>query len=689
MKIQDLPLLPEINGTEKIPTGGFGVYAVSIDQLTNHVVGDLVDDLALKADQSTVDDLVATVASNLVTQAEKDASQDQAISAVGGGAKSYLTLASLNAVVSPIINTLAYVSNDSTSSNNGMYTYNGVAWVKSLYDPLAQALSALALESTRLDAVDASLLSQINTIFTANGLNVLFNNYDQKTGVKYLFSVVAKTTMQVVFGVKANGSIVNNFGSFDRSTGNFSSLITDANAAGIKYQDGKLSIGLFDINLNSDCFMITDQNGRTALRISRTGEVFVAGVTTSVTPQTNAVLGLQALTDYVHIVVYGQSLSRSTDQASPPLSVSPTGYTSMLAAGVNVRVNDVGYDKTAFAPMVESVLETPVSGVCNGLANRIVKSDGTFTKQILGSTTGNGGKTVEQLSVGGEGFFENTVQYIKDCKSLADSQSKTYSVYAHVWVQGEANYNGTTGADYISKYRKLNQDMSDSIVSITNQKFLPYFVHYQVAAHRRSFSSTMQIAIAQWRSSRMFENTILAVPAYAMKHGADYLHLTATGAWLMGQYMARAIHWTMHARNGKWRPLEPTSVNWTDTYIDVKYHVPCKPIVIDTFFANMATNAGFDIYESGNYVSSLITSVTVTSEDTLRLTLSRPTALDAVLACGRGRSNSATQGGNNSAVVTNVRDSHGIYDVVTSPDSTTYALHNPSVMFEYSRETGF
>jgi hypothetical protein len=142
MKIQDLPLLPEINGTEKIPTGGFGVYAVSIDQLTNHVVGDLVDDLALKADQSTVDDLEATVASNLINQNQKDASQDQAISAVGGGAKSYLTLASLNAVASPTINTLAYVSNDSTSSNNGMYTYNGSVWVKSLYDPLTQALAA-------------------------------------------------------------------------------------------------------------------------------------------------------------------------------------------------------------------------------------------------------------------------------------------------------------------------------------------------------------------------------------------------------------------------------------------------------------------------------------------------------------------------------------------------------------------
>lgn len=33
MKIQDLPLVPLLNGNIKIPTGGFGVYAVSVDQI--------------------------------------------------------------------------------------------------------------------------------------------------------------------------------------------------------------------------------------------------------------------------------------------------------------------------------------------------------------------------------------------------------------------------------------------------------------------------------------------------------------------------------------------------------------------------------------------------------------------------------------------------------------------------------
>lgn len=39
MKIQDLPLLPSVNGNEKIPTGGFGDYAVSINQLRTYIGG--------------------------------------------------------------------------------------------------------------------------------------------------------------------------------------------------------------------------------------------------------------------------------------------------------------------------------------------------------------------------------------------------------------------------------------------------------------------------------------------------------------------------------------------------------------------------------------------------------------------------------------------------------------------------
>ena len=41
LRISDAPLLPNVNGTEKIPTGGRGDYAVSIDQIKEYTRGGL------------------------------------------------------------------------------------------------------------------------------------------------------------------------------------------------------------------------------------------------------------------------------------------------------------------------------------------------------------------------------------------------------------------------------------------------------------------------------------------------------------------------------------------------------------------------------------------------------------------------------------------------------------------------
>jgi len=77
-----------------------------------------------------------------------NAAQDAAIYGATAGAKSYLTLANLTASPAPAANTLAYVSNDSTSANNGMYTYSGSAWIKSLYDPVSKLVALDAAFTT-------------------------------------------------------------------------------------------------------------------------------------------------------------------------------------------------------------------------------------------------------------------------------------------------------------------------------------------------------------------------------------------------------------------------------------------------------------------------------------------------------------------------------------------------------------
>lgn len=45
LRISDAPLLPDVNGTEKIPTGGRGDYAISVDQIKDHIFQDVGKEL--------------------------------------------------------------------------------------------------------------------------------------------------------------------------------------------------------------------------------------------------------------------------------------------------------------------------------------------------------------------------------------------------------------------------------------------------------------------------------------------------------------------------------------------------------------------------------------------------------------------------------------------------------------------
>lgn len=82
-------------------------------------------------------DALATAADRVQTGLDLVAVQ-AAVSA-GVGSLAVQTLAALNAITTAPTSSLGYVTNDSTSTNNGLYQWNGTVWTKSIYDPLTQA----------------------------------------------------------------------------------------------------------------------------------------------------------------------------------------------------------------------------------------------------------------------------------------------------------------------------------------------------------------------------------------------------------------------------------------------------------------------------------------------------------------------------------------------------------------------
>lgn len=461
---------------------------------------------------------------------------------------------------------------------------------------------------------------------------------------------------------------------------------------------GSFLNGLVFQPTNEEGIEFADENNFIVGRIATNLAYFGQSIVAPVFPPVESVLDQQQRTDHKQVVGYGQSLA-DAQNAKPAVSTSQPYTNLMLAGGVNVRPNEGGYVANSLAPLVEADRgargETPVSGLCNGMVRRAV-ADGEAASDwvFLGAACGRGGRSVEQLSAAplGEGYYELMVQMIKDSHDTSLAMGKSYSVWAYTWDQGESNYilNWTKSAFQYTQYMmNIFDSLTREVVGITGQKFRPYLFTYQVAAHRKYSLDSMSIALAQWRLSRKRPDVVLAAPAYMFPTGDDVLHLTNEGSWLLGEYRSRAMYETMIRRAGKWRPLEPVSVDWQAQTIDIKFHVPRGELVLDAALAASAPNFGFDIRENGSLVTNLINLVSVVAFDTVRLSLSRAADINSILSYGFGRSTDPAASGPVTGARGNLRDTHGVYDQTVSPLGNTFALHNACVMFEFNRNTGF
>ena len=553
----------------------------------------------------------------------------------------------------------------------------------SLMTLLIQVVNDLAAEISARQAADTTLTSQQNNtaslVSAINSQFVFSTKVHDDNGNRLVLALLHRASGKVAFGITRKGRLVL----------------------------GSSLLGSVDYPLH-----IQDRSGQTALLVRRNGKAVIPRLELT-QYQLDQIPNKSALTVQMqpflpqqinHHIGYGQSLSIGVATAVA-ISTSQPYSNIMLGGGPTKAIGDSGYNPTVTAPLVESnSVESPTAGTLNGFVRRIVEVGGNSAAySMLGTAAGVGGQRIATLT--DEGLFVRLRQHIIDAKALADAQGKTYAVSSITWVQGEADITGalwTRAIDYYQRYLGLMTKIRQLAVEVSGQTYLPTIYSYQTAAHNYYNKRYLGIAIAQWRASVERPDVCLAVPAYRLPHAADNLHLTAEGSWLLGEYIGRAMFWTM-VKGQKWRPLEPISVTWNSSHIDVKFHVPCKPIQLSTLICNQAVNHGFDIWNNGSVydsgatsnddqlIADAIQSVSVLDEETIRIHLnnSAVTPAGAVLSYGRGRAGDPQVAGPVAGARGNVMDSHGLFDTAVSPLGTTFALYNVSVYFEYSRENGF
>lgn len=124
LRIADAPTMQasEIQDGLRIPTGGYGNYAVTLLTIRDWLVN-------FKA-----------IATQTELVEKYDYLQTQISAYANSGNKSYTTLALAQADTANIpVNSAVFVTNDPNSDNNGLYQWNGTVLTKSNYDPITQA----------------------------------------------------------------------------------------------------------------------------------------------------------------------------------------------------------------------------------------------------------------------------------------------------------------------------------------------------------------------------------------------------------------------------------------------------------------------------------------------------------------------------------------------------------------------
>ncbi|PWD85793.1 hypothetical protein [Ignatzschineria cameli] len=573
---------------------------------------------------------------------------------------------------------MAQVTNDIDPNKNGYYVWDGEKWIYSDIQP-AQNKDVKDLES----------------IISKNKTNKLAFAFVDNESTKNVIASLYEDGGFCVRKILLNETVV--------SSGGDGISVADSNGF-IPLHFGASYSNLYGLKIepaNAD-LVIKDQNGFVVFYIGNRGIFGITNHNNEIVEresQKNLQIGRHKKSDINHILTYGQSLSRG-QRSMPAISVNQEFKNIMIKSGVKSRYRDVDYDASEFVPMIEQDVgnegETPTSGCLNGLSQRIDAGGYGSDWVFLGSSTGQGGQTIQSLSEFGiSRRFSDTVNLIKDCKAIADKEGRSYSVWSMIWYQGESDYsansNDNDSYSYIERWlSSMWEPLKKNIAKITGQEFSPYLFTYQVAAHRRYDSDEMSIAIAQWRASRMYDDVILAAPAYIFQTASDDLHLTNEASWLMGEYTSRAIFQTMIARSGKFRPLEPVSVEVRDMEVVIEFHVPTGKLVIDNALCESYENAGFIFRDKDDVVmDDFIASVELVGRNAVLIKTKDVIPLDAKITYARGKPGDRKASGPISGARGNLRDEAGLVDTAISPLGNIFLLHNACVMFEYSLKSGF
>lgn len=337
--------------------------------------------------------------------------------------------------------------------------------------------------------------------------------------------------------------------------------------------------------------------------------------------------------DIVGLWMMGQSLCEGAESL-PLVTPTDSGWGNlMFHRGVrtwyvrqhNLEPENRPDDQFSFVPLAASkhggLGETIANGMADHLKSLLITAYEPGTgkpsrnSQFLVTYAGQGGRLIDELSSidqsndprtpqnrqHGGGYYKTSLDDARRAQLQAHALSKTFSIAALIWMQGEANGGPTGGInpsrwdqelkrpkgqewyrDRLIDYRK---QWSHDLQSITKQDDdIPMFTYQTLgpAGEAQLMAADQDTNITMVGPHYMIPSAVNS--RYAGRWG-HAIHMSADGERWYGEQVAKVVHRVL-VKGEKWQPLRSRKA-WLAsdrTSVVVEFLVPRTPLVLDQTF---------------------------------------------------------------------------------------------------------
>jgi len=377
--------------------------------------------------------------------------------------------------------------------------------------------------------------------------------------------------------------------------------------------------------------------------------------------------GLPQRRSVVHVLSYGQSLSVGQNAAGTAENTTPF---------------ETNIDHTG-AGLAEPTQnnEPPIIEVANDFRARENARLGSASPLIMmGSSSGSGSMTALNLSPGTL-QWDKLTGHLSDGVATAAGLGEPYDVNCMLYMQGESDHNaGTAPTTWKDRVDNIFAEFELEVAN-NGQNRRPLILMTQLASHmqyngQRPFTAEQMLIL----SGHANGNRAVVAPHYWLPHGTDHIHMHAGSYRVIGALAARALHrWLIDGT--PWQDFRAISHTVSGNDIDLTYALPMGgALAFDTTRITTVADQGYALYDATETtVDDVITSVTITGTNTVRVSLSRPPVAGEKLTYAWGRPGDPFETGPVTGPRGALRDTAGGVDDLTVSFGTgteTVPLHN-------------